>query len=191
MPRLLALILLVPAIGGLLLSACAAPASPSTGAEVKSMPANPGTSTEVKTQPASPTMDNVVKSPPVVANASVQTQSAPVPTVVPVSALPKEVQIAPARVRAAYQFALSNPGALKNVPCYCGCGAMGHTSNLSCYIKERKTDGTVVYDDHALGCSICVDIAQDVMRMTGEGKSPAQVRDTIVSTYSQFGPANQ
>ena len=123
----------------------------------------------------------------------------------PMSEMPKEVQAAPARVRSAYQFAVANPDALKNVPCYCGCGAMGHTSNLSCYVKERKADGQtpvpapksaaagagVVFDNHALGCSLCVDISQDVMRMTGEGKSPQAIRAAIVASYSKFGPPNQ
>jgi hypothetical protein len=109
----------------------------------------------------------------------------------PVSALPKQMQDAPTAVRTAYQFAVANPAALQNVPCYCGCGAIGHKSNLACYIKEVGADGKPVFDDHAMGCSICVDIATDVMKMTGEGKSPAAIRQQIVATYSKFGPANQ
>lgn len=109
----------------------------------------------------------------------------------PISALPKEMQAAPAAVRTAYQFAAANPDALQNVPCYCGCGAIGHKSNLACYIKELGADGKPIFDDHALGCSICVDIAADVMKLTGEGKSPAAIRQQIVDTYSKFGPANQ
>ena len=109
----------------------------------------------------------------------------------PVSALPKPMQDAPAAVRTAYQFAVANPAALQNVPCYCGCGAIGHKSNLACYIKEVGADGKPVFEDHAMGCSICVDIATDVMKMTGEGKSPAAIRQQIVATYSKFGPANQ
>jgi hypothetical protein len=109
----------------------------------------------------------------------------------PVSALPVQMQQAPAAVRTAYQFAVTNPDALRNVPCYCGCGAIGHKSNLACYIKEFGADGKPVFDDHAMGCSICVDIAADVMQMTGEGKSPADIRQQIVDTYSKFGPANQ
>lgn len=109
----------------------------------------------------------------------------------PASMLPAHIHSAPTRVREAYQFAIANPDALKNVPCYCGCGAIGHTSNYSCYIKATKGDGTPVFDDHALGCSICVDIAQDVLRLTKEGKSPGDIRAAIVSTYSQFGPSNQ
>ncbi len=109
----------------------------------------------------------------------------------PVSALPRWAQDAPARVRTAYRFAAANPEALRNVPCYCGCGSIGHTSNLSCYIKEAQTGGALVFDNHALGCSICVDIAQDVMRMTGEGRPASDIRAEIVAAYSKFGPANQ
>ena len=109
----------------------------------------------------------------------------------PVSALPQEMRDAPVAVRTAYQFAVANPDALENVPCYCGCGAIGHKSNLACYIREFGSDGKPVFDDHAMGCSICVDIATDVMKMTGEGESPADIRQQIVDTYSKFGPANQ
>jgi hypothetical protein len=109
----------------------------------------------------------------------------------PASELPKAMQAAPVAVRTAYQFAVANPDALKNVPCYCGCGAIGHTSNLACYVKEFGPDGKPVFDDHAAGCSICVDIATDVMTMTGQGKSPAAIRQQIVDAYSKFGPANQ
>jgi len=108
-----------------------------------------------------------------------------------VSELPMTMQQAPERVRTAYQFAAANPAALENVPCYCGCGAIGHHSNLACYVKEIGPDGKPVYDDHALGCSICVDIAQDVMRMTADGRDPVAIRADIVAAYSKFGPSNQ
>jgi len=109
----------------------------------------------------------------------------------PVSALPQPMQAAPAAVRTAYQFAIANPEALRNVPCYCGCAAIGHKSNLACYVKEFGANGKPIFDDHALGCSICVDIATDVMKMTAEGKSPAEIRQQIVDAYSKFGPGNQ
>ena len=101
-----------------------------------------------------------------------------------------EIQKAPVSVSNAYRFAVANPDALKNVPCYCGCGAAGHTSNYSCYVKEVKSSGDVVFDQHALGCSICVDITQDVMKMTRDGKSPGDIRAAIDQTYSQYGPSN-
>lgn len=109
----------------------------------------------------------------------------------PVSALPDFAKNAPASVRTAYQFALANPAALENVPCYCGCGSIDHHSNLACYVKDINHDGKVVFDSHALGCSICVDIALDVMKMTEAGKPAGEIREQIVSTYSSFGPSNQ
>jgi hypothetical protein len=109
----------------------------------------------------------------------------------PVSALPEAMQSAPASVRTAYQFALAHPDDLANVPCFCGCGAIGHHSNLQCYVKSMSHDGKPVFDDHALGCSICVDIALDVMKMSGENKSPQEIRAKIVDVYSAFGPSNQ
>lgn len=109
----------------------------------------------------------------------------------PVEALPQEMQAAPVTVREAYQFAVANPEPLKNVPCYCGCGAIGHKSNYSCYIKNVESDGKIVFDQHALGCSLCVDITQDVIRLSKEGKSPGTIRDLIVANYSRFGPSNQ
>jgi len=109
----------------------------------------------------------------------------------PVTQMPAEVRQAPAPVREAYQFAVANPQVLEHVPCYCGCGSIGHKSNLACYVQEWKPDGSVKFDDHALGCSLCVDIARDSMRMTGEGKSLEEIRAAIVSSYSQFGPPNQ
>ncbi len=109
----------------------------------------------------------------------------------PASALPDMVKSAPASVRTAYQFALAHPDALRNVPCYCGCGSIGHHSNLACYVKDTNHDGKIVFDSHALGCSICVDIALDVMKMTEQGKPADQIREQIVSTYGSFGPSNQ
>ena len=108
----------------------------------------------------------------------------------PMSALPKAMQDAPARVRSAYQFAVANPDALKNVPCYCGCGSMGHTSNYSCYVESVDAAGQVKFDSHALGCSICVDITQDAMRLSKQGKSPQDIKAYVDKTYGQYGPSN-
>jgi hypothetical protein len=69
----------------------------------------------------------------------------------PKSALPDFVQDAPPQVQEAYQFAMANPEILKQMPCYCGCGAMGHQSNYQCYIKEVRADGSLEFDNHAFG----------------------------------------
>lgn len=104
--------------------------------------------------------------------------------------MPMDVQRAPVAVQQAYQFAVANPDVLKAVPCYCGCGAMGHTSNYACYVAEVATDGTITYDPHALGCSICVDITLDTMRLLKQGKSVQQIRTYIDTTYAKFGSSN-
>jgi hypothetical protein len=101
-----------------------------------------------------------------------------------------EVQTAPVTVREAYQFASINPDIMKDIPCYCGCGNVGHTSNYSCYVSDGDAQGNIKFDNHALGCSICVDITQDVMRMLREGRSPQDARVYVDATYAKYGPSN-
>ena len=69
----------------------------------------------------------------------------------PVSLLSEKVREGPAVVRKAYRFAIANPDALSNIPCYCGCGGVGHQSNLDCFVQQVNADGSVVLDDHAFG----------------------------------------
>jgi hypothetical protein len=104
--------------------------------------------------------------------------------------MPMDVQQAPVKVQQAYQFVAANPDVMKHIPCYCGCGAMGHTSNYSCYVAGVAADGKITYDPHALGCSICVDITQDTMRLLKQGKSVQEIRAYVDKTYSKFGPSN-
>ncbi len=104
--------------------------------------------------------------------------------------MPADVRSAPATVREAYQFAVANPELLQQIPCYCGCGAMGHTSNYACYVAGVDANGTVTYDSHALACSICVDISQDAMRLLKQGKSPGEIRAYVDTNYARYGPSN-
>lgn len=108
----------------------------------------------------------------------------------PLAEMPTEVQSAPVSVQQAYQFAVANPDVVSEMPCYCGCGSMGHTSNYSCYVAGEDADGSPIYDGHALGCSICVDITQDTMRLLDQDKSVPEIRAYIDKTYSQYGPSN-
>jgi hypothetical protein len=108
----------------------------------------------------------------------------------PAANLPQGVQDSAQTVVEAYQFAVANPEIMQEIPCYCGCAPMGHTSNYACYVSEVNADGEIVYDDHALGCSICVDITQDVMVMLQEGKTVEEIRPIIDQTYSRYGPSN-
>ncbi len=101
-----------------------------------------------------------------------------------------DIQSAPVLVQQAYRFAAANPDVLKQIPCYCGCGAMGHTSNYSCYVESVDAQGKITIDPHALGCSICVDITQDVMRQLKDKKTIQEIRASIDATYSKYGPSN-
>ena len=109
---------------------------------------------------------------------------------IPMDQMPAEVQSAPVAVQEAYQFASINPDVMQNIPCYCGCGDIGHTSNYDCYVSDVDAQGNIQFDNHALGCSICVDITRDVRRMLREGKTPAEARVFVDATYAKYGPSN-
>jgi len=104
--------------------------------------------------------------------------------------MPAEVQSAPVTVQTAYQFAAANPDVMKNIPCYCGCGNIGHTSNYDCYVSNVDDKGVIAFDNHALGCSICVDITQDAMRLLRDGKTVPEIRAYVDTTYSKYGTSN-
>lgn len=108
----------------------------------------------------------------------------------PMADMPANVQAAPVTVQEAYRFAAANPEVLTQIPCYCGCGAMGHTSNYACYVSGENDDGSLSFDDHALGCSICIDITQDTMRQLREGANVSDMRAYVDQTYAQYGPSN-
>lgn len=109
---------------------------------------------------------------------------------VPESQLPTQIRNAPASVKEAYRFAVANPELMKEIPCFCGCVAGGHESNYACYVDEDGSPaGILQYDDHALGCGICVDITLDVMKMTQEGRTLEQMQTVINQRYGSFGPS--
>ncbi len=104
--------------------------------------------------------------------------------------IPENIATAPAITKQSYQFAVAHPELMKQIPCYCGCVDIGHTSNYACYVSSVDANGKITYDDHALGCSICVDITQDVVRLSKLGKPVTEIKAYIDQTYSQYGPAN-
>lgn len=109
----------------------------------------------------------------------------------PLAEMPPEVQAAPMNVQTAYRFAAANPDLLKQIPCYCGCQALGHKSNYDCYVSGSASAGQLNYDLHATACSICVDITRDTQRLAQQGQSTQQIRAYIESTYSKYGPATE
>jgi hypothetical protein len=69
----------------------------------------------------------------------------------PESLLPIDIEKAPIEVREAYRFAIANRDTLRYIPCYCGCGEQGHTSNASCYIEDNSPPGKLIFDRMSLG----------------------------------------
>jgi hypothetical protein len=102
--------------------------------------------------------------------------------------LPEVVLQQEERVQEAYRFAIANPAALETVPCYCGCGGLGHTNNLQCYLQPESSPDHLLFDIHGAGCGVCVDITQDVMELVKYNTTPVGIRAYIDSKYSAIGP---
>jgi hypothetical protein len=69
----------------------------------------------------------------------------------PESLLQNDIRKAPVEVREAYRFAIANRDVLRYIPCYCGCGEQGHTSNASCYFQDNSTPEKPIFDRMNLG----------------------------------------
>jgi hypothetical protein len=69
----------------------------------------------------------------------------------PESALPPDIRRASPEIREAYRFAVANRDTLRYIPCFCGCGAEGHTSNASCYLKDSSGPQRLEFDRMSLG----------------------------------------
>ena len=52
-------------------------------------------------------------------------------------------------VRGLYRYAVEHGDELQYIPCFCGCGRFGHTSNRDCYVKALNADGTLTFTSHA------------------------------------------
>lgn len=106
----------------------------------------------------------------------------------PIEEMPTDVQRSARHLHEAYQFAVANPEIADAIPCYCGCVGLGHTSSYDCYVAGVDENGLMQFDDHAIYCSICVDITQDTMRLLDEGKSTAEIFAQIEADYARFSP---
>ena len=87
----------------------------------------------------------------------------------------------------AYAFAISHPQIVAWMPCYCGCEAMGHGSNLDCYFKHGQPGDKPVFEEHASFCDICVQITLKTKQLNAEGKSLHQIRQVIDQTFGGSG----
>lgn len=87
-----------------------------------------------------------------------------------------------------YRAVAENQELLEHIPCYCGCGrSVNHSHNYHCFIYENKEDGSVVWNDHATRCQVCLDIAADSIVEYKNGKTVAEVRELIEEKYDGQG----
>ncbi|WP_027409103.1 PCYCGC motif-containing (lipo)protein [Anoxybacteroides tepidamans] len=85
-----------------------------------------------------------------------------------------------------YQQAAKHRELLESIPCYCGCGqSAGHKNNYDCFVHENKKDGSVVWDDHATKCGVCLEIAAESITAYEQGKSIKEIRQMIDSKYKE------
>jgi len=92
-----------------------------------------------------------------------------------------------ARTEEAYQYAMEHPLVLQWMPCYCGCGGVGHASNLDCYF-EPSAGGSIVFEEHASYCGICVDITLRTKQLANSGAALASIRTAIDAEFGGAGP---
>ena len=88
-----------------------------------------------------------------------------------------------AATEAAYHYAVYHPQAIQWMPCYCGCAAMDHRSNLDCYIKPM-TGGNVTFEEHASYCDLCVQITLKTKELLAQGASLGGARAAIDALYA-------
>jgi len=62
----------------------------------------------------------------------------------------------------------------------------GYSSNYSCYVQSVDEKGSITYDTHALGCSICVDITQDNDAIIEAGKTVSDIKAIVDQMYSNM-----
>jgi len=87
------------------------------------------------------------------------------------------------RTEEAYAYALYHPQVIQWMPCYCGCGGMGHRSNLDCYLKPTIPGMPTTFEEHASYCEICVDTTLLAKRLISEGKSLSEIRAAVDQAF--------
>jgi Protein of unknown function with PCYCGC motif len=75
-----------------------------------------------------------------------------------------------------YKIAREKPALLTQLPCFCYCDRMGHTSLYTCFETN-----------HAEQCEICLREAVEADQMDRQGMSPAEIRANIVERHHPRG----
>jgi hypothetical protein len=92
----------------------------------------------------------------------------------------------------AHVFTADHPEVASYIPCYCGCGSMGHKNNADCFVGARDKQGKVTaWVPHGAACAVCIDIAVESMRMRNSGASVAAIRKQIEGEYRPRFPSTE
>lgn len=92
-------------------------------------------------------------------------------------------------VVAAYQFAAEHPEILSYIPCFCGCEHVGHQGNEDCFVRTRAENGDVLeWDEHGVGCQVCIDVATRSRQMHASGASVTDIRAAIDREFGAQQP---
>jgi len=75
--------------------------------------------------------------------------SRPSPISETIASFPPWLKGMPFKVQKGYATAVLHREELQYIPCYCGCGGLGHTAVIDCFIAEVTPEGRVIYDTHA------------------------------------------
>jgi hypothetical protein len=97
----------------------------------------------------------------------------------PLPPAPHRLARAGEMVSAAYEFAARHPEVVRHLPCYCGCEKMGHGSNHDCFVAGRDGQGRVRWDEHAMVCGICIDVAWKAREMHARGAALKEILQAV------------
>jgi hypothetical protein len=101
----------------------------------------------------------------------------------PVEPLPRLTEV--------YEFAARHPEVLQYIPCYCGCEGVGHQANHDCFVKSRAANGAITqWDEHGMGCTICLGVGRKAMNMFKSGMSVTAIRAAIDKEYGSHYPTH-
>ncbi|MBM7651591.1 PCYCGC motif-containing (lipo)protein [Neobacillus cucumis] len=94
------------------------------------------------------------------------------------------------KVQETYIMASTYPDVVAQVPCYCGCVAEGHKSNLDCFVKSVGDNNAVTeWDSHGISCDTCINIARDAVELHLNGDSSGKIYQLITDKYKNLGEA--
>ncbi len=92
-------------------------------------------------------------------------------------------------VIADYKGAVDHLVDYSHIPCYCGCAMYEHphSSLASCFVKEVKSDGQLVFTDHSTTCDICQGVADMTVKGLASHQSLLDIRAAVYKKYKFTG----